>query len=155
MTTSLVPFEPFNDLARMQQRLDAMFEEMFGRTDTARTAWAPSVDVSKTPDAIVYSFDLPGLAADDVTIEIQNGMLLVSGERNEQKEEQHEGYYVRERGFGSFARSFSLPHGVAADDVKAEFTDGVLKITVPLPEETKPKRIPLVSKAKELVGATS
>jgi HSP20 family protein len=131
------------------------FDEMFGRTDTATGAWTPSVDVSKTRDAIVYSFDLPGLSPDDVRIELQNGMLLVSGERKEETEEQHEGYFVRARSFGSFARSFTLPQGVGADDVKAEFADGVLKVSVPLPEETKPRRIPLVSKAKQLVGVKS
>ena len=158
MTNLVRRFEPLGELARLQRQVDSLFGEMFGGNSPARVGWTPSVDVEKTADSMVYTLDLPGLRAEDVNIEAQNGVLLISGERTYEQEEKHEGYFVRERSHGTFARSFSLPQGVRTDDITAQFEDGVLKVTVPLPEETKPKRIEVRTGAgatNELTQTTS
>lgn len=147
---------PFGALDWLQRQLDTAFDEAFSGPQSARTPWVPTADVAKTADAVVYSFDLPGMKESDVSLEVQNGMLVISGERHHEKEEQHEGYFLRERAEGTFTRSFSLPRSVRPDDITASFENGVLKVRVPLPEETKPKRIPLTTTgAKELSASAS
>jgi HSP20 family protein len=86
--------------------------------------------------------DLPGLKKDDVKVELTDNLLTVSGERQEEKEEKREGYYRSERSYGSFYRQIPLPEGSKTDTAKAEFTDGVLQITMQAPErEPKARRL--------------
>jgi HSP20 family protein len=99
------------------------------------------MDLVETEADLVLRADLPGLTRDDVQIEIKDGALTVSGERKSEHEDKAEGYHRVERTFGSFARSMTLPEGVDADSVTADFADGVLEIRVPKPAERKPHRV--------------
>ena len=86
--------------------------------------------------------ELPGVSKDDVKVEVSDNLLTISGERKEEKEEKREGYYRSERSYGSFYRQVPLPEGAKTDTAKAEFTDGVLQITMQAPErEPKPRRL--------------
>ena len=148
---------PFGELGWLQRQIDEVFDQAFGGpgAQAATTPWLPPVDVAKTADAFVYAFDLPGLTSEDVTLEAQNGMLVVTGNRRHVQDDGHEGYFLRERSYGSFTRSFSLPRGVRPDDITASFESGVLKVRVPLPEETKPKRIPVQADGRQLTASTA
>jgi len=99
------------------------------------------MDLVETDSDLVLRADLPGLTRDDVEIEIKDGTLTVSGERKSQHEEKSEGYYRVERSFGRFSRSLTLPEGIDAESVAAEFADGVLEVRIPKPAERKPHRV--------------
>jgi len=89
----------------------------------------------------VVTAELPGVKKEDISIEVKDNILTIRGERSEDSEVKEENYYRRERSFGSFQRSFSMPTEVSPESIKASFKDGVLKIEVPKPEEKKPKQI--------------
>src|SRR5204862_5772928 len=111
-----------------------------GRADMRSRRWVPAMDLVETDDHLVLRSDLPGLSKDDVNIEVKDGVLTVSGERKAEHEEKAGGFYRVERAFGGFSRSLSLPQDVDANSIAAEFTDGVLEIRIPKPEERKPHR---------------
>ena len=101
----------------------------------------PAIDLVVTDDHFVLMVDLPGLDKDDVEIEVKDGLLTVSGERKAEHEERKDGYHRVERAYGSFSRSLSLPQGVDADQVQADFDKGVLEVRIPKPAERKPHRV--------------
>jgi HSP20 family protein len=103
--------------------------------------WIPPMDLVETQDDFVLRADLPGLTEDDVKIELADNVLTVSGERKAEHEERGEGYYRVERASGAFSRSLTLPEGVKADAVKANFDRGVLEVRIPKPEERKPRKV--------------
>jgi HSP20 family protein len=140
MATTLTRWDPFQQLAEMQREV----ERVLGRTPhngEQLRAWVPVVDIEQTKDALVLRFDLPGIRREDVSIEVDGRTLTVSGERKEEKEENHEGYYSRERLIGKFSRSFMLPENVDESKIEAEVKEGVLTIKVPRPAEQKPHRV--------------
>src|SRR3954453_9320705 len=126
--------EPFS------REMDRVFDAFFGQTDQARR-WVPTVDLVEAEDHFVLKADLPGLAEDDVNIEVQDGALTISGERKAEHEQREKGWYRIERSFGHFSRSLTLPDGVDPDRIAASFKDGVLEVRIPKPEERKPRRI--------------
>jgi HSP20 family protein len=99
------------------------------------------MDLVETAEHLVLRADLPGLDRDDVSIEVKDGTLTVSGERKAEHEEKSEGFYRVERAHGAFARSLTLPRGVDADAIDADFEQGVLEVRIPKPAESKPHRI--------------
>ena len=127
------------DSFQQMERWESEFARMFGRT--AAGAWTPAVDVEQTPTELVFTFDLPGMPRDDIGIELHERTLTVSGSREQKRDEKHEGYHARERVYGQFARSFTLPHAVKPGEIRAEFADGVLSVHMPRPAETRPQRI--------------
>ena len=126
--------EPFS------REIDRVFDAFFGQTDQARR-WVPPVDLVEAEDHFVLKADLPGLGEGDVNIEVQDGTLTISGERKAEHQERQEGYYRVERAFGSFSRSLQLPKGIDPEAVTARFDRGVLEVSIPKPEERKPRRI--------------
>jgi HSP20 family protein len=104
--------------------------------------WSPAVEVRRNDGELIVRTDLPGLKKDDVKVELTDNLLTISGERKEEKEEKREGYYRSERSYGSFYRQVPLPEGAKTDTATAEFTDGVLQITMQAPErEPKSRRL--------------
>ncbi len=101
----------------------------------------PSVDLSETDKTVELRMDLPGMKPGDMDIRVSDGTLTVSGERKEEKEETGKTFHRVERRSGNFSRSFSLPCGVAGDEVAADYKDGVLTVTLPKAEESKARRI--------------
>src|SRR5688572_29542889 len=138
--------EPFS------REIDRVFDAFFGQTDQARR-WVPPVDLVEADDHFVLKADLPGLAEGDVSIEVQDGTLTISGERKAEHEARERGWYRIERSFGSFSRSLTLPEGVDADGISAQFDRGVLEVTIPKPEERKPRRVQIQAGSRENGGA--
>ena len=124
------------------------FDRLFGTTFGAPTltAWSPAVDVRETDNEFIVNAELPGLTKDDVNITIENGVLSLSGEKKEEREEgKADSGYILERRFGRFQRNFRLPRGVDADNVAAKFSDGILTVTLPKPATAKPRQIEIGS----------
>ena len=133
-TVAYVNREPFSRL----------FDTFFGdlpNEDVASRSWVPPVDVQETADSYRLQAELPGLTKDDVQITLENNVLRLSGERKFEKDAKKEGYHRIERTYGSFTRSFALPHQVNADGVQAAFENGVLTIVVPKAEQARPRQI--------------
>src|ERR687888_164659 len=127
--------EPFS------QEVNRLFNTLFDLQDTDVQRWVPAMDLMEADDHFVLHADLPGLAEDDVSIEVQDNTLTISGERKSEHEERQRGWYRLERSFGRFSRSLSLPEGVDADAISAGFDKGVLEVRIPKPEERKPRRV--------------
>ena len=140
---ALVRWDPVRELDSLQGDMNRLFDRFFeGRTanGTARR-WIPAMDLVETEDHLILRGDLPRLTEDDVEIEIKDNVLTVSGERKAEHEEKGEGYHRVERAFGSFSRSRSLPQGVQADEIAANFENGVLEVRIPKPAEAQPTRV--------------
>jgi HSP20 family protein len=127
--------EPFS------QEVNRLFNTLFDAGESAAQRWVPAMDLTEAGDHFVLKADLPGLGEDDVSIEIQDNTLTISGERREEHEQRDRGWYRVERQFGRFSRSLTLPEGVDSEAVAAEFDRGVLTVRIPKPEQRKPRRV--------------
>jgi len=112
-----------------------------GRPMRRAGEWLPSIDVSETKSDLVIKAELPGMDSKDIDISLSNGFLTIKGEKNQEKEEKDENYYLIERSYGSFTRSVRLPREVQSDKITASFKNGVLRVTLPKSEEAKKKEI--------------
>jgi HSP20 family protein len=121
--------------------VDRFFDAFFGGGERESRRWVPAIDLVEAEDHFVLKADLPGLGEDDVSIEVQDGTLTISGERKAEHEARERGWYRVERAFGSFSRSLTLPDGVDPDAISARFERGVLEVRIPKPEERKPRRV--------------
>lgn len=141
--TSLVRWDPFRDMAMLQNEMNRLFEETF-RTlgvwaQNGDSSWAPALDVRETDDAFIVEASIPGINPDNLNINLLNNMLTIEGEV--QPEEQEAKFHLRERPYGRFYRSIQLPTPVNSEQIEASYTNGVLRLHVPKAEEAKPKRI--------------
>jgi len=107
----------------------------------SRGTWSPEVEVSERDRRLLVTADLPGIRKEDIDIELQDGALILRGQRNEEREEQRGDVSYSERSYGSFVRSIALPPEVKSDDIDATFQNGVLQVTLPLPQESRRRRI--------------
>ena len=143
---ALVRWRPLNELARIEEEMDRMFDRFFGSSlledvDTTPTVWSPDVDIAETKDAFVVTVELPGLNKKDIHVRYKDGMLTIEGERKREKEEKDVNYYRVERQYGKFCRSFHLPAEVKEDKIEASYKDGVLTVRLPKSEEAKSREI--------------
>src|SRR3954451_3590166 len=139
---TLVRWEPLREVAALQNEMGRMVSSLLGATTNGNTTgWIPAVDVWESDKDVVYAFDLPGIPQDKISIELEDGALTVSGERERTEEQSDETAYRYERRFGSFTRTIGLPQGVTDTDVRADYRDGVLEVRVAKPEAPKPRRI--------------
>jgi HSP20 family protein len=136
------PWEPFRAM-RDLLRWDPFREMAPLGTKFEAPTFFPSFDVTETKDSYVFKADLPGIKKEDVDITFSNYRLQISGKREAIKETKDEIAYTYERQFGSFARTFTLPETADLDNVKTEFTDGVLTLIVPKKATAIPKKIPI------------
>jgi HSP20 family protein len=132
--------DPFALLRQMTSELDRAFDDWpsfrfpsFGQVATQSIAWSPKIDVFEKDNRLVTRVDLPGMKKEDVSVEVTDGYLALSGERKRETEEKKDNFHRSEREYGSFYRAVPLPEGVKLEDVKATFSDGVLEVSVPLP----------------------
>ena len=138
---TLVRWEPIRELATLQTEMSRLMNGLFEGNGRAAQEWVPAVDVWEQEDELVYAFDLPGIPQDKIAVEVENGTLTVSAQRERTEEVSGDKFRRFERRFGSFSRTVGLPQGVSEDDIKASYKDGVLEIHAPKPEQPKPKRI--------------
>lgn len=133
--TSLSPFAAMRDLSDEMER---MLRGVRSRADIE--AWIPTMDIERCNGNLVVSAELPGLKKDDIKLEVSDDALVIEGERKQEHKEDHEGYHRWERSYGKFYRSILLPEGAKTDQVKAELKDGVLKVSIPVPETQQKTR---------------
>jgi HSP20 family protein len=144
---AIVRWEPFRDLVTMQDRLNRVFEDAFrgpargAEEDWLGGSWAPAVDIYEHDGNLVLKAELPGIDPKDVDVRVENNVLTLRGERKFDEEVKRESCHRVERAYGTFGRSFTLPNVVDTQNIKAEFKDGVLRVTMPKREEAKPKQI--------------
>ena len=136
-------WDPFSELDEFQNRLGSFFGHSPARRNREGTfsSWSPAVDIIEDEKEFLVKAELPEVKKEDVHVSVENGVLLISGERKFEKEEKNKRYHRTERSYGSFTRSFSLPDGADASKVRAEFKDGLLRVHMPKSETAKPKQI--------------
>ena len=151
---SLIRWEPSRELHSVQSELNRLFNSLFdtptpvaGAGRTLPRRWVPAMDLVEGDGEYILRADLPGLTEKDVSIELQDSVLTVRGERKAGHEQRKQSYYRVERSYGSFARSLTLPEGVDAEKVTATFDNGVLEIHIPKPEAKQPTRIAVTAAA--------
>lgn len=145
---------PFGLLRQMTSELDRMFDDPWAMRwpslKIEKEMWAPKVDVLEKDNRLITRVDLPGVKKEDVSVEVADGRLTLSGERKSETENKNNGnVYRSECEYGSFYRTVPLPEGVKPEDVKATFANGVLEVSVPLPAQAAAtvKKIPIQSAA--------
>ncbi|MDH3272190.1 MAG: Hsp20/alpha crystallin family protein [Gemmatimonadota bacterium] len=134
-------YSNWSDLDDSMSRLSRFFDDSFLSTREGR--WMPPVSVSETKDELVLNAELPGMSEKDISIDLENNVLTISGEKNEVREEGDEErrYHVYERSFGAFNRSFTLPRTVNPSDIRATFENGILNVRMPKVAEAKGRKI--------------
>ncbi len=146
---NLIRWDPFREMSSMREAMDRLMDDGYTRPLGA-ALWdvspVPTMDLYQTEDSVVVKMGLPGVKPEDIQISVANGVLTIRGEVKEEKAENEKTYHLRERRYGSFSRSISLPSNVSADKSDAEFENGILTLTLPKAEEAKAKTI--IVKAK-------
>jgi HSP20 family protein len=144
---ALIRWEPARELGTIQNEMNRLFNTFFDTPSGAQAnggtqrRWIPAMDLVETEGEFVLRADLPGLTESDVNIELEDNILSISGERKADEEFGKDGYHRFERSYGAFRRSLTLPEGVDPEGVKASFSNGVLEVRVPKPEERKPRKV--------------
>jgi HSP20 family protein len=139
----------FNDFEAF--RFTNFFKEFAPfRMELDTIEWVPQIEVLQNNGQFMVRADLPGLTKDDVAVEVTDDVLTISGERNEEKEENREGLYRSERRYGSFYRQIPLPEGAQTENAAATFRNGVLEITMPAPKvETSTRKLEIKEPTEE------
>lgn len=143
---ALTKWDPFKDLVTLQDRMNRLFDESVrnvrpGDEALSSAIWSPAVDIYETEDEVVVKAELPEVNQKDIDVQIENNTLTLRGERKFNKETKKENFHRIERAYGSFSRSFTLPSTIDQERIRADYKDGILKISMPKREETKPKQI--------------
>lgn len=141
---TITRWDPFRNISTLQEQVNRLFEDSFfrGRADeSSLAAWTPAVDIYEDGNQMVIKADLPDVHEKDIEVRLENNLLTIRGDRKFEKKVSEENYLRVERAYGSFSRSFSLPSTVDAERINAEHRNGVLTITLPKREESKPRQI--------------
>ncbi len=143
MNATVTRYSPLRELVTMNDRLNRMFEQAYGQANGALEygQWIPAVDLKEEESQFVLKADMPGMKKEDLDINVENNVLTISGDRRFEDEEKKESYHRIERAYGRFVRSFTLPTRVQSDAIGASYKDGILEVTIPKAEESKPKKI--------------
>jgi len=151
--SNLTRWDPFDEMMSFRKAMDRFFERplapsMFTRGDILGL----DIDLSESDDAYIVEASIPGINPDDLDITYSDRVLTIKGETKEDHEKEEKGkYHIRERRYGSFCRSISLPAAVKDKDIKANYQDGILKLELPKSEEAKPKKITVKSGGKKVI----
>jgi len=143
---NIARWEPYRDMMSLQNRLNRLLGEGFTPFSSAEAvgAWLPPVDIVEEGDRLVFRAEIPGVRKDDIDIKVENGTLVLRGEKKQEEEFDTESAHRVERYYGSFSRSFVLPTSIDADKIQARYKDGVLEVVLPKAEEAKPRKIKIV-----------
>ena len=150
--TRFVPFRSgFSDVVELQHRLNALFEgAAAAREEESSASFVPAVDVYEDEAKLVLKLEIPGVKQEDIDLRVENQKLTIKGQRRFEAEEKEQNFHRIERRFGSFTRSFTLPHTVDTNTTNASYQDGVLSITMAKKAEAKPRQIKV-----EIAGANA
>jgi HSP20 family protein len=144
-------FDPFRDMVSMRRMMDRLIDQnLVGDGEVAQGDWALPLDVREQENEYLVKASLPGVKLDDIEVTFNKGILTVKGDVKEDVEKEEGQYHLRERRWGTYSRSISLPSSIKADAIEAEFTDGVLSLRLPKSEEVKPKRINITQGQKTI-----
>jgi HSP20 family protein len=149
---AIVRWEPLRELSSLQTEMNRLFNQAFDHPQGnggAVRRWTPAMDLLETESHFVLRADLPGMAEEDVNVELEDNVLTLSGERKSEHQDRSEGYYRVERAFGAFSRSLTLPKGIDPEAVTAAFDRGVLEVRIPKPEARKPRKITISGVGEE------
>ncbi|MBI2814011.1 MAG: Hsp20/alpha crystallin family protein [Opitutae bacterium] len=146
MNTQITRWNPFKEMEQMQTRLASLWAAdplRFGGAEEALTVteWSPRVDIVEDEREFLVKAELPEMKREDVKVTVEDGVLTISGERRQEKEEKNRKYHRVEREYGSFVRSFTLPANTSGEKVSADFKDGLLKVHLPKDAKAAPKAI--------------
>ena len=141
--TTITRFQPFRGFSTLQDQVNRIFNETVRSQgdESTLTAWAPSVDIYETPNELVVKADLPDVEEKDIDVRVENNLLTIHGERKFDKSVAEDNYLRIERTYGTFSRSFSLPNTVNPEAIRAEYKNGVLNVSLPKREESKPRQV--------------
>jgi len=148
---TLVRWSPWNELASVHNEMSRLMNGLLEGNGGTTQGWVPALDVWETENEIVYAFDLPGIPEDEIEVELEDGSLTVSAERERQHQESDDRFYRFERRFGTFSRTIGLPQGVDESGINADYKNGVLEVHVRKPEQPRPQRIQVGSGAKATI----
>ena len=152
---TLVRWEPFREIAALQNEMSRFVNGLLEGNGRTNQAWVPALDVWETESEIVYALDLPGIPEEKISVELDEGALTITAERERKQEESQDRFYRFERRYGTFTRTFGVPQGVSESDVSADYKDGVLEVHVRKPEQPKPKRIQVGSSDQATIEGQS
>lgn len=140
-------WEPFRDFVSVRRDMDRLMDEFFSSPRTMQSSWGlPMIDMYQTDDEVIVKATLPGLDPEDLDIQITGETLTIRGEIKQEEIQEEATYHIREHQYRTFSRSITLPVMVEADKAIAEMKNGVLTLTLPKAEETKPKVISVKAK---------
>ena len=141
--SNLTRWDPFHEMWNMRTTMDRFFDTSTMRSDARcdTTPWNLALDVVETDDEYVVKASLPGMNPDELDITYDSNLLTIKGEVQKEEEFEEGRYHLRERRYGAFSRSISLPTSVKAEKIEASYEAGILKLRLPKSEEAKPKRI--------------
>jgi HSP20 family protein len=141
---TLIRYEPWQVMGRLQRQIDQIFGDSFGSpaaNGESSVAWVPTVDIHEEQDKFVVRADLPGVAPADISITAENHVLTLRGQRHFERSENQKGFERLERVEGSFLRRFTLPNNVQDEQIKARHINGVLEVTIPKVPTPEPRRV--------------
>jgi HSP20 family protein len=140
---SLVRYQPWGLMRSLHEDLDRLFEQRLGMDDTTGSVanWTPPVDIQEEEGRFVLRADVPGVKPDDIEVTMENGLLTITGSREETKREEKDGYRRVERVAGRFFRRFTLPDTADSEGISAKCNNGVLEVVIPKHERVMPRRI--------------
>lgn len=141
--SELEPWRPFREMVSLRDAMDRLFEDS---VITPKSTGMPKIDVKEKKNEVVVRAELPGISEDELNIEIADGIMTISGEKKDEKEEEKDGYYYKESHSGTFQRSFTLPADVNEDRAEAEMDKGVLTVILPKIAPKKAKKVTVKAK---------
>lgn len=136
-------YDPFRDMMTLRSAVDRLFDSVVpaGEEEWETSTWGVALDVSEDEEQYIVKATLPGVKPEDLDVTYNNGVLSIKGEVRSEEEKKQERYHLRERRFGKFARSISLPSSVNPEQIQASYDAGILTLRLPKVEEARPKRI--------------
>jgi HSP20 family protein len=145
---AIIRWDPFRDMMTFRDKMNRLFDDSFtGRPDEEgllQGTWVPSVDIYENESELVLTAEVPGIDEKDIEIKIEDNTLTIKGERKLDKETKEENFHRIERSYGSFFRSFALPHYIDHEKIRAEHQHGVLKITMPKRQDSKSRKVAIL-----------
>ena len=151
MPNNLTRWEPAREMMTLREAMDRLFDDAltrpFSLMQEGGSAWSPlAIDMFQTDNEVVVKATLPGIKADEVQINVANDILTIKGESKQMDEKKDKSWHIREQRWGAFERSIMLPTGVKSEQAKADFENGILTITLPKSEQSKPRTITIKPK---------
>lgn len=140
--TKIIKSDPFLDIVNVRDTMDRMLDNYFGRSPVAFEGYGVvDLDLYQTDNDVVVEASIPGIDPEDINISVAGEVLTIKGEVKQEKETKEADYHIKERRYGSFSRSITLPTQIVAEKAAADFKNGILKLTLPKAEDVKPKTI--------------